>query len=101
MTFCTAAAALEPTREHADYCRSEEKNLLNDPVPEINKTHLKLALARKDADPFVVIVCDDDVAVGVHGHTCRPLQLTRSPAPDAETTSELAVVGENLDLVKK
>ena len=59
-------------------------------------THLKLALAWEDADPLVVIVGDDDVTIRVDGHARRPLQLTRRPAPDPETTFELAVVGENL-----
>lgn len=59
-------------------------------------THLKLAFTWKDADPLVVIVGDDDVTVGVDGDTCRPLQLTWSPATDTKTTFELAVIGENL-----
>lgn len=59
-------------------------------------THLKLPFTRKDADPFVVVVGNDDVTVGVDRHTCRPLQLTRSPSTDAKTTFELAVIGENL-----
>lgn len=59
-------------------------------------TYLKLAFTGKDADPFVVIVGDDDVTVGVDGHARRPLQLTRSPAPDTKSHSKLAVIRENL-----
>lgn len=58
--------------------------------------HLKLPFTWKDADPLVVVVSDDDVTVGVDGHTCRPLELTWSPATDTKPTFELAVIGENL-----
>ena len=61
-----------------------------------SSTYLKLALAGKDADPFVVIIGNDDVAVGVDGHARRPLQLTWSPAPDTKAALKQTVVGENL-----
>lgn len=63
-------------------------------------THLKLAFTGKDADPLVVIVSNDDVTVGVDGHTRRPLQLTWSPAPHTEAAFELAIIGENLCATK-
>lgn len=66
-----------------------------------SSTHLELAFTWEDADPFVVIVCNDDVTVGVDGHAGRPLQLTRSPAPDTEAAFELTVIWENLQRKKK
>lgn len=59
---------------------------------QLSLTHLKLALTGKDADPFVVIVRNDDVTVGVDGHTRRPLQLARSPSSDTEAAFELAII---------
>lgn len=55
-------------------------------------TYLKFPLTGEDADPFVVIIGNDDVTVGVDGHACRPLQLTRSPAANAEAAFELTIV---------
>lgn len=55
-------------------------------------TYLKFPLTGEDADPFVVIICNDDVTVGVDGHTRRPLQLTRSPAPDTKAAFELTII---------
>lgn len=63
---------------------------------DCSATYLKFPITGKDADPFVVIVSDDDVTVGVDGHTCGPLQLTRRPAPHTKPAFEQTVVGENL-----
>lgn len=54
--------------------------------------YLKFPLTGEYADPFVVIIGNDDVTVGVDGHTRRPLQLTRSPAPDTEAAFELTII---------
>lgn len=59
-------------------------------------TYLKFPLTGEDADPFVVIVGDDDVTIRVDGHTSRPLQLTGRPAPYTEPAFEQTIVGENL-----
>lgn len=62
-------------------------------------TYLKLAFTWKDADPLVVIVRDDDVTVGVDSDARRSLHLTRRPAPDPKTTSELTTVRKCLQSV--
>lgn len=38
-------------------------------------TNLEFAFAGKDANPLIIIVCDDDVTTRVHGHTRGALQL--------------------------
>lgn len=43
----------------------------------ISSSHLELALWGEDADPTVVIVCHNNVSIGVHCHTCGTLQLPR------------------------
>ena len=58
--------------------------------------HLKLPLAGEDADPLVVVVSDDDVSVGMHGHARRPLHLAGGPPPDAKAALKLPVVREDL-----
>lgn len=66
------------------------------PADENSSTYLKLALTWKDADPFVVIIGNDDVTIGVDSHARRPLQLTWSPAPDTKAAFKQTIVWENL-----
>lgn len=63
----------------------------------IHHTYLELALAGEDADPLVVVVCDDDVTCRVHCHTCGALELPWRPSPHPKTTLEFPFVGENLE----
>lgn len=59
-------------------------------------TDLELAVRGEDADPSVVVVGHDDVAVHVHRHPGGALQLPRGATSDPEAHLELAVVGEHL-----
>lgn len=87
----TASAPREVNRR-----RSRKTEVRRESEGVTSTTNLKLPLAGEDADPFVVVVGDDDVAVGVHCDTRRSLQLTGRPAPHTEPALEQTVVGENL-----
>lgn len=60
-------------------------------------TNLEFALAGEDADPLVVIVGNNDVTAGMHGHTCGALQLPWRPPAYPKPILEFPVVGEDLE----
>lgn len=55
-------------------------------------THLIFAITGENADPFVVIVRNDDVTTGVHGNASGALKLPWRPAPHTKATPELPIV---------
>lgn len=59
--------------------------------------YLEFALAGEDADPLVIIVCNDDVTAGVNSHTCGALQLSWRPSTYPKTILEFPVIGEYLE----
>lgn len=59
-------------------------------------SYLKLAIWREDANPLIIIICNDDVSAGVDSHTSGPLQLPRGTSSNAKTAFELSIVGKDL-----
>lgn len=58
--------------------------------------HLKFTVAGENADPFAVVVSNNDVTVGVDGDAGGPLELPRSPSPYPESTLKLSFIREYL-----
>lgn len=56
------------------------------------RNHLELAVRGEDANPPVVIVSDNYVAVHVHCDTCGALQLPWGATPDPEPHLKLAII---------
>lgn len=53
--------------------------------------HLKFTITGENADPFGIIVGNDDVTIGVDGDASGPLQLPRRPTPYPETTLKQSI----------
>lgn len=58
--------------------------------------HLKFTIAGENADPFGVIVGNDNVTIGVNGDASGPLELPWRPTPYPKTTLKLSIIRKYL-----
>lgn len=58
--------------------------------------HLEFTIAGEDADPFGVIVSNDDVTIGVDGDAGGPLELPRRPTPYPKPTLKPSIIRKYL-----
>lgn len=58
--------------------------------------HLKFTITGENADPFGVIIGNDDVTIGVNGDASGPLELPRRPTPYPKTTLKLSIIRKYL-----
>lgn len=98
--------------KHKDYFHSDtqlDENKLKKKIKSNKKRHfipwsskpqrssyLEFALTGEDANPFVIIVCNDDVTARVNSHSCGTLQLPWRPSTHPKTTLKFPLIGENL-----
>lgn len=58
--------------------------------------HLKFTITGENADPFGVVVSNDNVTIGVDGDASGPLELPRRSATCPKTSLKLSIIRKYL-----